>query len=155
MKNRTQLYLRIGSISYILWGALNILAGALLLGYAIEGNLKDYLYNVAPLVDSNQHVTLSTNQAVIGLAGFHAFNYLWIGLVSIVIAVKLNWNNSIIGFWINGAFGLFINLGFLFFQFLPGTMPFANGSLVLLLFLVGAIFTGIPLTENKRMATSI
>jgi len=155
MKSRIKLFSRIGSIFYILWGLLNIFAAVLLLQYSSEGNMKDYLYNTAPLVNSDRHVSLSSNRAVLGLAGFHAFNYLWIGLLSIAVAIRLNWKNDATGFWINAALGISINLGFIFFHYANGIMPVANGIPVILLFLVGLGFTGLALYQKENTASDL
>ncbi|SMD36305.1 hypothetical protein SAMN04488029_2820 [Reichenbachiella faecimaris] len=148
MKSTSNAFAKVGASSYALWGGLNILAGVMLLGQARAGELKDYFYNVAPNINTDS--LINGYDAVGAVAQFHAYNLVWIGLVSLFVAVRFNWKNERVGFWINLILGGFTVLGFSLFLFLPDKMPITSGMLIPLLWLVGLVFTHIGLRIKRN-----
>jgi hypothetical protein len=85
-----------------------------------------------------------TLPAVVGGVGaFHAFNLVWIGLLVIVVAAKLNWHNSRTGAWLNGTLAGMADLGLVVFLLLPGYMPWAEGAPGIVLFVPALLFTAV------------
>jgi len=49
-----------------------------------------------------------------------AWNFLFFALVSIVIAIKYNWHNSRLGYWLNLTVISVADIGFVIFILIPG-----------------------------------
>ena len=73
------IYARIGAVFYILWGLLHLIAAkkVYILGQALESSM------------------------VQGRIYQDAFYLLFFALFGIVVAVKFNWKNNKLGYWLN------------------------------------------------------
>jgi hypothetical protein len=80
---------------------------------------------------------------------FFAFNWVWIGLLVLVVAITLNWRNSRIGYWLNLAVAGAADLGLIIFLLLPGYMAVSDGWPGPLLWLLAAVFSTIALLSHK------
>lgn len=128
---------KIGAVCYALWGLLHVWAGLGLL--MADPRQKLDLLSTAPL----PNVELPTALAPVVGAGldFHAYNLLWFGLVSLIVAVTLNWRNSRAGYWINLVLVGLDDLGLLLFLILPGHLTFAEAGLGPMLYMLAVIFS--------------
>lgn len=132
---------RVGAVFYILWGLLHVVGGAVLLSTWNSAGAPELLRSYGSAVASSVPETLPA--VVGGVGAFHAFNLLWIGLLVIVVAVKLNWQNSRTGAWLNGTLAGMADLGLIIFLLLPGYMPWAEGAPGIVLFVPALLFTGV------------
>jgi hypothetical protein len=99
--------------------------------------------------------SLGISQAGISAAAgevfaFHSFNIVWLGLVSIAVAVFLNWKNSKPGYWINMAIVGFADLGLIFFMVIPGVMSITDAWIGPLLFTLALVFSTIGRLEASK-----
>lgn len=116
---------RVGAAVYILWGLLHLGAAyeEFVLGASVEAGLvQGKLYQ-------------------------GAWNLLFFALASIFIAVILNWNNSVLGYWLNLAVVSVADIGFLIFVFIPGYVAVFPGILGPVLWITAAIFTTLGLRK--------
>jgi hypothetical protein len=121
--NKTMLA-RAGAFFYILWGLLHIYAA----------------YTVFQL-GNNQPPGM-----VQGKLHQEAWNLLWLSVFAIVVAVRLNWHNSRLGYWLNLIVVSMTDIGFIIFVLLPGYSTDLIGPI---LWLLGAICTtAATLTES-------
>jgi hypothetical protein len=132
---------RIGAIFYILWGLLHVVGGAVLLSTWTSAGSSALMRSFGSAVASSVPETLPA--VVGGVGAFHAFNLVWIGLLVIVVAAKLNWHNSRTGAWLNGTLAGMADLGLVVFLLLPGYMPWAEGAPGIVLFVPALLFTAV------------
>ncbi len=104
---------------YVVWGLLHIQAAydAFLLG-------------------------TSFNQGIIqGKIFQDAWNLLFFGLFSIVVASRFNWKNSRLGYWLNIVVVSVADIGFIIFVLIPGNMAFFPGILGPIFWVSAVIFS--------------
>ena len=119
-------YAKIGSVFYILWGALHILAALeeFSLGSELErGIVQGKLYQ-------------------------GAWDLLFFSLFAIVIAVIYNWKNDRLGFWLNLVIVSAADIGFIVFVLLPGYVSIFPGILGPVFWLSGVIFSSLGVRSN-------
>lgn len=147
---------RIGAIFYALWGILHILGAAVLLQQASSGGATTVFATIGsatPVADLPQ-VAGGLATAVLT---YYAWNLLWVGLFVLVVAIWLNWKNSLLGFWLNLVVVGAVDLGLLFTLIAPGHMALSDGLLGVGLWLPALLFSAIGLAAKrspaKRQAT--
>lgn len=138
MKGRAH---RFGAIFYVLWGLLHVVGGAVLLSTWNSAGTAELMRSYGSAVASS--VPAALPDVVGGVGAFHAFNLLWIGLLVIVVAIKLNWRNARAGAWLNATLAGMADLGLVVFLLLPGYMPWAEGAPGMVLFLPALVFTAV------------
>jgi hypothetical protein len=120
-------FARIGAVFYVLWGLLHY----------------DATYNVYRI---GLAVSPGLAQARLFQDAFYIFAFATTG---IVLAIKMNWHNSEIGFWLNALIIGVADLPFILFVLIPDYAPFRSGVLG-----VGAlIFTGLGQTRPIRVVS--
>jgi hypothetical protein len=110
---------RTGSILYILWGVLHIVAA-----------FKVYILGQTLDPDMVQGRVLQD-----------AWNLLFFALFGIVVAIKYNWHNSKLGYWLNFVVISAGDIGFIIFLLIPGYVPLVPGALGPLLWLLALGFS--------------
>lgn len=111
---------RIGSIIYVLWGILHIVAAfkVYMLGQSLESGM------------------------IQGRIFQDAWNLLFFASFGIVVAIKYNWHNSKLGYYLNLVVVSVGDIGFIIFMLIPGYIPVVPGALgPLLWFLALALST--------------
>jgi hypothetical protein len=81
---------------------------------------------------------------------FHSYNLIWFGLLSLVVALSLNWRNSVTGYWVNLVVVGADDLGLLLFLILPGHLTFAEAGLGPVLFVLAFVFTTLGQLYRRR-----
>jgi len=112
-------YAKIGAASYIVWGLLHLKAS--FDEFALGATLQKGLV-----------------QGKINQGGW---DLLFFALFAIVVAVKYNWNNDTLGYWLNLIIVSAADIGFVIFVLLPGDVTFFPGILGPIFWIAGAIFT--------------
>ncbi len=119
------IYARIGTVFYILWGLLHLVAAkkVYLLGHALEsGMVQGRIYQ-------------------------DAFYLLFFAIFGIVVAVKFNWKNSKLGYWLNFVVVSFADIGFIVTVLIPGYLPLFPGSIGPILWLIALTLTTIGMLK--------
>jgi len=114
-------FARIGSVLYILWGLLHI--GAALDEFSIGAGLPFGL--------------------VQGKIYQGAWNLLFFAVCAVVVAIRYNWKNDRLGYWLNLIVISVADIGFTIFIFIPGHVAFFPAILGPVFWISGAIFSTI------------
>ncbi|MCH8261826.1 MAG: hypothetical protein ACE1ZM_04365 [Gammaproteobacteria bacterium] len=120
------IYARIGTVFYILWGLLHLVAAkkVYLLGHALEsGMVQGRIYQ-------------------------DAFYLLFFAIFGIVVAVKFNWKNSKLGYWLNFVVVSFADIGFIVAVLMPAYLPLFPGLIGPILWLVALTLTTIGMFKR-------
>ena len=118
---------RTGSILYFIWGVLHIVAAfkVYTLGQSLEPEM------------------------VQGRIFQGAWNLLFFAFFGMVIAVKYNWHNSKLGYWLNLVVVSAGDIGFIIFILIPGYLPLVPGALGPLLWLLALAFSTAAIFREK------
>ena len=118
---------RTGSILYVLWGALHIVAAfkVYTLGQSLEPGM------------------------VQGRIFQDAWNLLFFALFGSAVAIKYNWRNSKLGYWLNLVVVSAADIGFIIFLLIPGYLPLVPGALGPLLWLLALAFSTAAIYREK------
>lgn len=119
----SKLAARLGSLFWVLWGAVHL--------NAARGLMK-----------LGQHAPLG--------AMIQARIYQDAAIVIIVIALTMNWRNSAVGYWINLGLAFFLDLPFVLFVLDPGFAPLWPGLQGPIAFAVAATFSGVALVTRPK-----
>ncbi len=120
------IYARIGTVFYILWGLLHLVAAkkVYLLGHALEsGMVQGRIYQ-------------------------DAFYLLFFALFGIVVALTLNWKNSRLGYWLNSVVVSFADIGFIVTILIPAYLPLFPASTGPILWLIALTLTTIGMFKR-------
>ena len=112
-------YAKLGAGSYIIWGLLHIAAAfeELTLARTLEPGL----------------VQAKLNQG--------AWDLLFFAFFAIVVAVKYNWKNDLLGYWLNLVVVSAADIGFIVFVLLPGYVALFPGILGPVFWVAGLVLT--------------
>ena len=122
------LFAKLGAVTYVLWGLLHIQAARLVyvLGQTLEpGMIQGRIFQ-------------------------DAWNLLFFALFGIVVAIFLNWKNSLLGYWINLVVVSAADLGFIVAILVPGYVPLVPGVLGPLLWLLALLFSTLGILNSRR-----
>jgi len=110
-------FAKIGAGSYVTWGLLHIVAAfdEFTLGKGLEPGL----------------VQGKINQG--------AWDLLFFALFAIAVAVKYNWKNAPLGYWLNLIVISAADIGFIIFVLLPGYVSLFPGILGPIFWILGAV----------------
>jgi hypothetical protein len=118
---------RTGSILYVFWGVLHIVAAFKV--YALGQSLEPGMVQGRIFQD--------------------AWNLLFFALFGTVIAIKYNWHNSKLGYWLNFVVVSSGDIGFVIFLLVPGYLPLMPGVLGPLLWLLALVFSTAAIYREK------
>ncbi len=118
---------RTGSILYILWGVLHIVAAFKV--YTLGQTLEPDMVQGRVLQD--------------------AWNLLFFALFGMAVAIKYNWRNNKLGYWLNFVVISAGDVGFIIFLLIPGYVPLVPGALGPLLWLLALGFSTAALYREK------
>ncbi|MDA0734063.1 MAG: hypothetical protein O2909_10760 [Chloroflexi bacterium] len=136
---------KIGAIFYALWGILHIVGGAVIL--AADATTQVAMFGSAT---ANTEAIQDPGPIVHAALSFHAYNLMWMGLLSLVIAVVLNWKNSPTGYWINLVITGAADIGLIVFLLAPRHMAILDGIPGPTLWVLAAVFSTIGLLKARK-----
>lgn len=143
---------KIGAVFYMLWGLLHIIGGVALLQTLSTEGVKGALATLGSAVLTAELPVISGGVTGAVLA-FFAFNWVWIGLLVLIVAVRLNWHNSNVGYWLNLAVAGAADLGLIVILLGPGYMAVSDGWVGPLLWLLAVIFSTTGLLNRNSQQT--
>lgn len=119
---------KIGAVFYILWGLVHLKAAAdeFALGASLQRGL----------------VQGKINQG--------AWDLLFFALLAIVVAIRWNWRNEPLGYWINLVAISAADLGFIILVLLPGYVNIFPGILGPAFWLCGAVFSTVGYRSREK-----
>ena len=118
---------RTASILYVIWGVLHIVAAfkVYTLGQSLEpGMVQGRIYQ-------------------------DAWNLLFFAVFGIAVAIKHNWRNSKLGYWLNLVVVSAGDIGFIIAILIPGYLPLVPGALGPLLWLLALAFSTAAIYREK------
>ena len=124
----SNLFAKLGSITYVLWGILHI-----------EAARKVYV--LGQTLDAGM---------VQGRIFQDAWNLLFFAVFGIVVAIFLNWKNSRLGYRLNLAVVSAGDIGYIMFVLVPGYVPFMPGALGPILWLLAVLFSTIGIVSASQ-----
>ena len=116
-------FAKIGSVSYIIWGLLHIVAAVQ--GFQLGASLEPGL------------VQGKINQG--------AWDLLFTALAAISISIIYNWKNSVLGYWVNLLLVSIADIGFIIFVLFPGHIELFPGILGPVFWITAAVFSTLGL----------
>ena len=108
-----------GAVLYMLWAVLHLFAAfqVFKLGATLEkGMVKARVYQ-------------------------NALNLACFAMIVIVIAVVYNWENSLLGYWLNLMLASITDIGFIIYILMPGYLPLRPGILGPVLWISATVFS--------------
>ena len=119
---------RIGAVLFVIWGLIHINAAYLTykLGQGLEAGI------VQGRVFQN--------------AGF----LLFFAIVAIAVAVKMNWHNSRLGYWLNTITLTVTDVIYIVFLIIPGYVPLWPGLIGPLFWVLALVFSTMAILKEKQ-----
>ncbi len=131
---------KIAAIAYLLWGVIHVAGGAVMLTASLNGAQEFVRVQTGDeLLSFTGPEEQLSRTASEGVFAFHAFNIVWIGVLSSVIAVRMNWQGK--GFRLNMALVGLTDLGLILFIVGRGIMSWSGAWPGPLLFVVALLFS--------------
>ena len=120
------LFARLGAVTYVLWGLLHIQAARM-------------VYMLGNSLDAG---------AVQGRVFQDGFNLLFFALFAIAVAVKFNWKNDRMGYWLNLVVASAADIGFIVYVLMPGYAPMVPGAAGPVLWVLAVIFSTLGIRKS-------
>ena len=118
------LALKAATVLWLIWGAVHVLAGIMVLTSDAAGGLSAIADGVdAALLSGDYH------PAIGGILNQHGWNLLWFGGATLVGGVMICRKNMT-AIWVTGMVGGLADLGYLIFVDLPGYVNFVPGTIM-------------------------
>jgi hypothetical protein len=133
---------RIGAVCYVLWGVFHTFVGIMLLQAVFSSGTPGALAVIGNALPASA-IPHMNSPIVNGLIEHYAWNLCWFGIYAIVVAVLLNWRNSVVGYWFNLIVVSLTDVGFVVAIVLPGYITAAAGWPGPILWILAAVFTTI------------
>ncbi|MEM8547535.1 MAG: hypothetical protein AAGF46_05140 [Pseudomonadota bacterium] len=124
MTHRQRLLLKIAAVLWVIWGAVHVLAGVIVLSADAAGGFQA----IADAVPAAQ-LAQDYPAAVGGVLHQHGWNLAWFGLCTLVGGVFI-WRANRTAIWVTAMVGGLADLGYLLFLDLPGYVHFVPGSIM-------------------------
>lgn len=141
-------FAKIGAICYALWGLLHIVGAAVLLLQVNSTGATTVFATIGSATPATALPQLSSTLAD-AVLGYYAWNLLWIGGLVLVVAIRLNWRNHLLGYWLNLVVVSAVDLGLIIFLVAPAHMALADGMLGVTLWLPAILFSTIGLVVQR------
>ncbi len=124
----SNLFAKLGSITYVLWGILHIVAArkVYILGQSLDPGM------------------------VQGRIFQDAWSLLFFAVFGIVVGIFLNWKNGRLGYWLNLIVVSAGDIGYIVFVLVPGYAPFMPGAIGPILWLLAVIFSTVGLVSANQ-----
>lgn len=123
-------FARLAAITYILWGIL-------------------HLISAKQVLDLGQTLDPGILQ---GRVIQDAWNLMLLAFFGITVAIKYNWRNSRLGYWLNLIVVSAGDIGFVLTIIAPGYVPLIPGGFGPLLWLIAAILSTVAINRGARGA---
>ncbi len=119
---------KIGTVMYFIWGLLHLKAAF-------------SVYQLGTSMD-------------VGMAQARVFQDAWsllfFALVGMVVAIKFNWQNDRLGYWINLTTVSVTDIGFIAFVLIPNHIPIFPGILGPVFWVLGVLFSTIGIFQSGK-----
>ncbi|RKZ55632.1 MAG: hypothetical protein DRQ44_17600 [Gammaproteobacteria bacterium] len=122
----TNIYSKLGSILYIIWGVLHIIVASKVyaLGQSMDANILQ------------------------GRIFQDAWSLLFFAVFAIVVGLFFNWKNERLGYWLNLIVVSVADIGYIIFILLPGYVPIMPGVIGPALWVLAVVFSTIGIRKQ-------
>lgn len=117
-------FLKIAAVLWLIWGAVHLFAGVMILSAETTTGFQAIADAVAP-----QTLALDYPAAVGGVLGQHAWNLSWFGLATLIGAILI-WRENMTAVWVTAMVGGLADLGYFIFIDLAGFANFVPGTVM-------------------------
>ena len=122
------IFSKLGSITYVLWGVLHIVVAS-------------KVYELGQTLDTD----------IVQARIFQdAWSLLFFAIFAIMIGVFFNWKNDRLGYWLNLIVVSVADIGYLLFILVPGYVPIIPGVIGPALWVLAVVFSTIALNRNHQ-----
>ncbi|MEO0899975.1 MAG: hypothetical protein AAFY71_26410 [Bacteroidota bacterium] len=149
--NRSTLsvFLKISAVLWIIWGAVHVLAGVMVMKGHIEGNPSASVIAVADAEDPTS-LTMDYPKAAGALMAQHGFNLFWIGIVTFICAFYI-WRKNGNAIFLAAITGGLADIGYFIFLDLGGHVHFVPGTVMTLVSASAIILSFIAYFQSNKM----
>lgn len=124
MSSMKSLALKIAAALWVVWGAVHLFAGVIVLSGDAVAGFQAIADAVAP-----DTLALEYPPAVGGVLNQHGWNLAWFGVVTIIGGVFV-WKADMTAIWVTALIGGLADLGYLLFVDVPGYVNFFPGTVM-------------------------
>lgn len=124
MSQSKALALKIAAVLWVIWGAVHLFAGYIVISSDAAGGFSAIADAVDPAT-----LAMTYPDAVGGILNQHGWNLAWGGLATLIGAVMI-WRQNLTAIWVTGMVGGLLDIGYLLFVDLPGFVHFVPGTLM-------------------------
>jgi hypothetical protein len=132
VRRTNEMNARIGTLSYVIWGLLHIIAAK-------------KVYQLASTLDPGM---------VQGRLIQNAWNLLFFAVFAIIVAIFMNWNNTPLGYWLNLVVVSAADIGFILAILVPGYLPIIPGIIGPTVWILAVIFSTIGIIKGEGLRAS-
>ncbi len=144
--------LKISSVLWIIWGLVHILAGVLTVNFILAGDIAGAVGGIADAIDP-AILQMNYPKAAGAIIGQHAFNLLWIGLVTFISAFYV-WKGNRNAIFLAAITGGLADLGYFLFMDLGGYVNLVPGTVMTLVSSAAIILSFyVTFSGNKERAS--
>ncbi len=135
---------RIGATGFILWGALHMLGGGMILAAALSDPTAGF---------ATYQTAQGSYDALAGaILSYFAYGLVALGLAAAIIGILGNWNNSATALMANTVLVVATEIGLIAFLLVPGHLPVVQAMPGFVLAGIGIIVGGIACTGDTAHA---
>ncbi len=144
---------KIGAVFYAIWGVLHVVSGWMMLNtLASEGGTAALgtLGNGVPA----EQLTQNVQSVAMSALGLLFWDLVWFGVLVTILAVTLNWKNSVAAFWITLGIVLATDTAYMYAIVLPGYIAFPRGFMAPPIAVLAIVFSMIGYLNRRSLAGS-
>jgi hypothetical protein len=142
---------QIGAGLFIIWGVIHIwVGGSALLDFFTSGPAEMFTQSEIYLEPSEIDATLTH---VGNVMAHYYFDIAGLGILAIIVAATLVWENDPLGMWINSIILGITDFAFVYLQIVPGYQPFFPQILAPIIYVLAVIFAVVGLLHSERLAS--
>ena len=124
----SNIFAKLGSVTYVLWGILHIEAARKV--YGLGQTLDPGMVQARIFQD--------------------AWSLLFFAIFGIAVGTFLNWKNSRLGYWLNLIVVSAGDIGYVVFVLIPGFVPFMPGALGPILWVLAVLFSTVGILSASQ-----
>lgn len=121
---RHALLLKIAAVLWVIWGAVHLFAGIIVMTSDATGGVQAIADAVSP-----ETLAMDYPAAMGGVLNQHGWNLGWFGVATMIGALFI-WQGNLTAIWVTGMVGGLADLGYLLFLDFPGYVNFVPGTVM-------------------------